>query len=55
MLNMALFGLTAKKWRDTNQNVEGNIRDQASIVQLVVLSNMESINSILIHNGLSQA
>lgn len=54
MLNMALFGMTAKQWRDANSKAEGNIRDTASIEQLVVLSNMESINAVLIHQGLSQ-
>jgi hypothetical protein len=54
MLNMALFGMTAKQWRDTNPKAEGNIRDEASIEQLVVLSNMESINAVLIHQGLKQ-
>jgi hypothetical protein len=54
MLNMALFGTTAKQWRDANPNMEGNIRDEASIEQLVVLSNMESINAVLIHQGLPQ-
>nr|WP_314835120.1 KilA-N domain-containing protein [uncultured Flavobacterium sp.] len=54
LLNAALFGITAKEWRDTNPNAQGNIRDQASIEQLVVLSNMESINSVLIHQGLDQ-
>lgn len=55
MLNMALFGKTAKQWRDTNPDVEGNIRDTATIEQLVVLSNMESINSVLIHQGIQQS
>lgn len=54
MLNMALFGMTAKQWRDANPKDEGNIRDMASIEQLVVLSNMESINAVLIHQGLRQ-
>lgn len=54
MLNMALFGMTAKQWRETNPNAAGNIRDEATIEQLVVLSNMESINAVLLHNGLSQ-
>ena len=54
ILNMALFGKTALKWRSENPKTEGNIRDQATIEQLVVLSNLESINSILIHQGLSQ-
>ena len=55
MLNMALFGMTAKQWRDNNPKAEGNIRDAANIEQLVVLSNMQSINAVLIHNGLSEA
>ena len=55
MLNMALFGLTAKQWRDANPKAEGNMRDDASIEQLVVLTNLESINSILIHQGLMQS
>jgi hypothetical protein len=54
MLNVALFGTTAKQWRDANPKAKGNIRDEASIEQLVVLSNMESINSVLIHQGLPQ-
>jgi hypothetical protein len=54
MLNMALFGMTARQWRDTNPGKEGNIRDEATIEQLVVLSNMESINAVLIHQGLKQ-
>ena len=55
LLNMALFGMTAKQWRDANPKAEGNIRDAASIEQLVVLSNMESINAVLIHQGLKQS
>jgi hypothetical protein len=55
MLNVALFGITAKQWRDNNPGKEGNIRDCATIEQLVVLSNLESINAVLIHQGLSQA
>ncbi|MBP6238038.1 MAG: KilA-N domain-containing protein [Saprospiraceae bacterium] len=54
VLNIALFGKTAKIWREENPNINGNIRDQASIEQLVVLSNMESINAILIHQGIQQ-
>ena len=54
MLNMALFGMTAKHWRDANPEKEGNIRDYATIEQLVVLSNLESINAVLIHQGLPQ-
>ena len=55
MLNVALFGMTAKQWRDENFKAEGNIRDGATIEQLVVLSNMESINAVLIHQGLKQS
>ena len=55
MLNVALFGMIAKDWRDKNPKAEGNIRDAASIEQLVVLSNMESINAVLIHQGLKQS
>lgn len=54
LLNMALFGKTAKQWRDSNPDKEGNIRDHATIEQLVVLSNLESINAMLIHQGLEQ-
>jgi KilA-N domain len=55
LLNVALFGKTALQWRAENPSHKGNIRDDASIEQLVVLSNMESINAVLIHNGLPQA
>jgi hypothetical protein len=53
LLNVALFGKTAKEWRDANPAAEGNIRDSASIEQLVVLSNIESMNAVLIHKDLS--
>lgn len=55
LLNVALFGITAKEWRDKNPNEKGNIRDFATLEQLVVLSNMESINALLIQQGLSQS
>jgi hypothetical protein len=55
LLNVAQFGITAKQWRDANPNAEGNIRDMATIEQLVVLSNLESINAVLIHQGLGQS
>lgn len=55
LLNIALFGITAKEWWDTHPNKEGNIRDEATLEQLVVLSNLESINALLIRQGLSQA
>ena len=54
LLNVALFGMTAKEWRDKNANRNDNIRDSATLEQLVVLSNMESINALLIRQGLSQ-
>ncbi|MFH1956642.1 MAG: KilA-N domain-containing protein [Patescibacteria group bacterium] len=54
LLNVALFGMTAKTWRDKNSKLKGNIRDHASIEQLVVLTNLESINALLIRDGLSQ-
>jgi KilA-N domain len=53
LLNMALFGMTAKEWRDNYTEHEGNMRDHATLEQLVVLSNMESINSVLIRQGLN--
>ena len=54
MLNVALFGMTAAEWRTDNQNKDGNMRDHATLEQLVVLSNMESINALLIRQGLPQ-
>lgn len=54
LLNVALFGITSATWRDANPTLEGNIRDHATIEQLVVLSNLESINAVLIHQGLIQ-
>ena len=55
LLNVALFGKTAKQWRQENPDKKGNVRDEASIEQLVVLSNLESINAVLIHQELSQS
>jgi len=54
ILNVALFGMTAKQWRDDNPKLEGNIRDYSSVEQLVVLSNMESMNAELIKNNIPQ-
>ena len=54
LLNVALFGQTAKQWRDAHPDAEGNIRDHAPLEQLVVLTNLESLNSVLIRQGLSQ-
>ena len=54
VLNMALFGMTARQWRDTNPDLQGNMRDYAEINQLICLSNLENINSVLINDGLPQ-
>jgi len=54
LLNVALFGITAKEWRNQNNGIEGNVRDYSTLEQLVVLSNLESINSILIEQALPQ-
>lgn len=54
LLNVALFGMTAKQWRDANPDAEGNIRDHSTLEQLVVLTNLESLNSVLIRQTLSQ-
>jgi hypothetical protein len=51
-LNAALFGKTAGEWRKENPKLQGNMRDHATLEQLVVLSNLESLNSVLIHQGL---
>ncbi|MCL2845419.1 MAG: KilA-N domain-containing protein [Chitinivibrionia bacterium] len=55
LLNVALFGKTAKEWREENPDLKGNMRDYATLEQLVVLSNMESINALLIRQELSQS
>ncbi len=52
LLNVALFGITAKEWRDNNPDKNTNIRDNATLEQLVVLSNLESINALLIRQGM---
>ena len=54
LLNVSLFGLTAAEWRSANPGEAGNVRDHASLEQLVVLSNLESINAVMIQQGLSQ-
>jgi KilA-N domain len=54
ILNMALFGITAAKWRDANPDKKGNIRDFADISQLVCLANLENLNALFINEGLSQ-
>jgi hypothetical protein len=55
VLNVALFGTTAKEWREQNKGKGGNIRDHAMVEQLVVLSNLESINAELIRQGIAQS
>jgi len=55
ILNMALFGMTAKEWRDENPNLKGNIRDYADISQLVCLSNLENLNAVFINKGMKQS
>ena len=54
MLNVAMFGMTAKQWREANQELKGNIRDYATINQLICLSNMENLNAVFINDGLPQ-
>ena len=55
VLNMALFGMTAKDWRNSNKEKSGNIRDYANVSQLVCLSNLENLNSVFINEGLEQS
>jgi hypothetical protein len=54
LLNVALFGRTARQWRDANRKLDGNMRDHATIEQLLVLANLEGMNAELIHMGLPQ-
>ncbi len=54
VLNVALFGMTAKQWRDKNPDKKGNIRDYAEVSQLICLSNLENLNAYLIEQGFSQ-
>ncbi|WP_455678488.1 hypothetical protein [Sneathia vaginalis] len=54
MLNVALFNKRAKQWREENPDLKGNMRDYASLNELLVLANMESYNAILIEKGLEQ-
>ncbi len=54
VLNVALFGITAKEWREANPNAKGNIRDYATINQLICLSNMENLNAVFINEGIPQ-
>lgn len=54
VLNVALFGITAKQWRDQNPELKGNIRDYASINELICLSNMENLNAVFINENMLQ-
>jgi hypothetical protein len=54
ILNVALFGRTAKEWRDGNPDASGNVRDHATLEQLVVLTNLESLNAVLVRQGMPQ-
>ena len=55
VLNVALFGITAKEWRTANPDLKGNIRDYATINQLICLSNMENLNAVFINDGIPQS
>lgn len=55
VLNIAMFGMTAKQWREANPDKKGNIRDYASINELICLSNMENINAVFINDGIPQS
>lgn len=55
VLNVALFGMTAKQWRDSNLELKGNIRDYANVSQLVCLVNLENLNALFINEGLPQS
>ena len=55
VLNMALFGITAKEWRTSNPNLDGNIRDYATMNELICLANLENLNSVFIKEGLKQS
>jgi len=55
VLNVALFGITAKDWRDANPDLKGNIRDYATINQLICLSNLENLNAVFIQKGMEQS
>ncbi len=54
VLNVAMFGMTAKQWREANPSLKGNIRDYATINELICLSNMENLNAVFIEQGISQ-
>lgn len=55
VINVALFGCSAKEWKELNPSLEGNIRDHTDILHLVVLSNLEVLNANMIYNNISQS
>ena len=55
VINVALFGMTAKEWKEINPNLKGNIRDYADVLHLVVLSNLEVLNASMIDNNIKQS
>ena len=55
VLNVAMFGITAKEWREANPDKKGNIRDYATINELICLSNMENLNAVFINDGMPQS
>ena len=55
VLNVAMFGMTARQWRETNPTLKGNIRDYATINELICLSNMENLNAVFIEQGMPQS
>ncbi|MBR4651482.1 MAG: KilA-N domain-containing protein, partial [Prevotella sp.] len=55
VLNIAMFGMTARQWREANPDKKGNIRDYATINELICLSNMENLNAVFINDGMPQS
>ena len=55
VLNIAMFGMTARQWREQNSDKKGNIRDYANINELICLSNMENLNAVFINDGMPQS
>lgn len=55
VLNVAMFGMTARQWREAHPKLKGNIRDYATINELICLSNMENLNAVFIGQGISQS
>lgn len=55
VLNVAMFGITARQWRESNPDLKGNIRDYATINELICLSNMKNLNAVFIEQGIPQS